>query len=288
MRIILTIVLTLTAANSFAAEGDWVFAPGDYTHDPYTGQRVTQFAPDAVAVYPFGRNYQRSGYRYSNSTLRIGNSVDRYSTVETWGNGAVALGSTLMFQPYDDRGDDTVGPENFRRHRKRLHRDYHDIHPARIGPGAAVLPAGGGPGRRGSAAWAAVAQHDNYINGPSYGWGNRGYGPGFGGPGFVGPGYGRGPVGAWGPGGWGGPGWGPGFGWGAGAGAGVAASGYAGNHGRVQWDKDSGSVEWGLDRAYDRNAYGYSYGVPWNGGWGRGGGHRGRPRSGGGGRGGRP
>ena len=112
-------------------EGKWTllyFYPADFTHDPYSGQRVTQFAPDPTAHYLHGTGYKRSGFRHSNSTLRIGNSTDRYTTVETWGNGAFALGSTLLFQPYDDFGVDTVGPADARRHIRRLHRDEHLTH----------------------------------------------------------------------------------------------------------------------------------------------------------------
>ena len=260
MRIFLAIVMTLTAANSFAVEGDWVFAPGDYTHDPDTGQRVTQFAPDAVAYYPFGRNYQRSGFRYNNSTLRIGNAVNRYTTVETWGNGAVALGATLLFQPYDDRGDDTYGPADYRRNRKRLHRDYHDVHRdvrrdrAREG----LVP--------------TVRDHRRPayrdIVGPGLGGLGYGTGAGFGGLGYGGPGYGMGSGRGRGA---------AGYGMGYGGGAGFGASGYAANHGRVEWGKDSGSIEWGLDRGYQRNGYTYGYGMPWYGANGYRGGHRPRP-----------
>ncbi len=282
MRIFLTIVLTVSASTALAGEGDWIFYPGDYTHEPYTGKRVTQFAPDPVAYYAHGRNYQKSGYRYNNSTLRIGNSVDRYSTVETWGNGAVALGSTLLFQPYDNRWDDTVGPADFRRHARRVHRDYHDVHRGRGYHRHArdiddTDDDGDSDHRRGGHRHGRH-HRDHFYAVPGFGWNGPGW---WGGPGFgtvitpgVGPGYGPGyGPGGWGPGGWG---WGPG----AGFGTGFTAAGSASNVGRVQWDEkgDSGSVEWGLDRNFyrDGHAYGWGgWGVPWHGG----GGYRGhRPR----------
>jgi len=292
MRILLTIVVILTATNSLAGEGNWLFMPGDYTHDPYTGKRVTQFAPDPTAYYAFGRNYQKSGYRYNNSTLRIGNSADRYSTVETWGNGAVALGSTLLFQPYDERGDDTLGFDHYRRYRRRLHEDYHGVHRRGHHRHARDIDDqdddgdsrhgrrghGGGKGRSGK------GHRDHFVGGPGIGWGIPPYGPvypGFG-PGTPGFWPGNGAGYGWGGGGWGGGGWGAG-GWG-GWGGGFGAAGSTGNHGRIQWDKDAGSVEWGLDQDYFRSGYGYGWGGGWGDGWGGGrrghgghGGHRPRP-----------
>ena len=95
--------IALSAGPATAGEGDWMFFRGDFTHDPASGRRVAQFAPIPPVYYPYAGDYTRSGYRYTNSSLRVGESVDRYTRVETWGNGALALGSALLWDPVDYR-----------------------------------------------------------------------------------------------------------------------------------------------------------------------------------------
>lgn len=74
--------------TAVAANADWTFAPSYYSHDPATGERVAQFAPEDPAYAPVDPTYMRSGYRHNRTTLRgLGGSVDRLHTVETWGEG---------------------------------------------------------------------------------------------------------------------------------------------------------------------------------------------------------
>jgi len=71
-----------------AAEADWFFQPSKYSHDPYTGEPVEQFA---MKVQPYARevpNYVESGYRHTQSKIRgADGSADRTHVVQTWGAG---------------------------------------------------------------------------------------------------------------------------------------------------------------------------------------------------------
>lgn len=93
----------VAAAPGHAVEGDWIFKRGRFSHNPVTGVRVSQFAPLPPVPASYSGNYQQSGYRHTNSTLRLGGSVDRTHVVETWGNGGQAFASAWLWHPYDYR-----------------------------------------------------------------------------------------------------------------------------------------------------------------------------------------
>jgi hypothetical protein len=71
-----------------AAQASWIFAPSYYSHDPATGQRVAQFAPEEPAYAAVDPTFMRSGYRHNRTTLRgLDGTADRMHVVETWGEG---------------------------------------------------------------------------------------------------------------------------------------------------------------------------------------------------------
>ncbi len=63
---------------------DWTTAASTYTHND-SGQRVDQFAEGAGATVVERKDFQRSGFRHSRSTLQTGFSSDNYHSVEQWG-----------------------------------------------------------------------------------------------------------------------------------------------------------------------------------------------------------
>jgi len=84
----LAVALATAWTASVAAEGSWIFAPSYYSHDPSTGARVAQFAPEAVALAAVDPTYLRSGYRHNRVTIRgADGTADRLHMVETWGEG---------------------------------------------------------------------------------------------------------------------------------------------------------------------------------------------------------
>lgn len=68
-----------------ATAADWLTAPSYYTHDPQTGQRVTQYAEVGPFYYYYRPDFQRSGYRNYRSTIQTGNSADNMHIVEEYG-----------------------------------------------------------------------------------------------------------------------------------------------------------------------------------------------------------
>ena len=80
--------LAAVALAVSAVEGDWAFRASYYTHDPATGQRVTQYSPGATPYARIEPNYQQSAYRQQH--IRIGGGrggADNIHIVESWGNG---------------------------------------------------------------------------------------------------------------------------------------------------------------------------------------------------------
>ena len=69
-----------------AAAADWITAPSYYSHDPDTGQRVTQYSPIGP-FYTFARpDFQRSGYRHTRSSYSgraVGGQLSRGGRVGT-------------------------------------------------------------------------------------------------------------------------------------------------------------------------------------------------------------
>ena len=78
---------------------DWVTLPSRYTHEPYTGQRVWQFAhtPPVLHFPQHGRNV----YRHSRSSLQIGDSIDQYHSVDEYGHPVRPYGEwRFPFRPF--------------------------------------------------------------------------------------------------------------------------------------------------------------------------------------------
>ena len=86
------VAVTAVSAKAEAANSNWVFRRGYYTHSPKTGLRVAQYAPlPAVAALPDVSRI-RSGYRRSRVTMRgPDGTVDDSYQVESWGNGRGGL-----------------------------------------------------------------------------------------------------------------------------------------------------------------------------------------------------
>ena len=60
----------LALLANFASAADWLTAPSYYTHDPSSGQRVTQYAEIGPYYYYHRSDYQRSSYRQFRSTIQ--------------------------------------------------------------------------------------------------------------------------------------------------------------------------------------------------------------------------
>jgi hypothetical protein len=93
--------LLLFLAASFATAADWLTAPSYYSHDPRTGERVTQYAQTGP-VYRYDRpDYLQSGYRQSTFNLQMGRSVDHMHIVEEWGRPVRPYGEwQYPYRPY--------------------------------------------------------------------------------------------------------------------------------------------------------------------------------------------
>jgi len=70
------------------AQASWIFRSSYYSHDPQTGERVSQYAkPEPSYSRVGGEGYLQSAYRHNATTLRAGDSADHVHVVETWGEG---------------------------------------------------------------------------------------------------------------------------------------------------------------------------------------------------------
>ena len=100
-RTALTAVFAGLALSHIAAGADWITAPSYYSHDPATGERVTQYSPIGP-FYTFARpDYQRSGYRNTRSSLQVGDSADNLHVVEEWGRPIRPYGEwRFPYRPY--------------------------------------------------------------------------------------------------------------------------------------------------------------------------------------------
>ena len=65
---------------------DWLTMPGPYSHDPVSGQRVSQYAQVEAPKVPVDPTFRSSGYTHLRSTLAYGQSADNYHRVESWGD----------------------------------------------------------------------------------------------------------------------------------------------------------------------------------------------------------
>lgn len=71
---------------SVTAAADWLTLRSTYTHDPVTGERVSQYAPIEPPTAPAVTNFRTSGYTHTRSSLNYGQSADNYHRVERWGD----------------------------------------------------------------------------------------------------------------------------------------------------------------------------------------------------------
>lgn len=96
------LVVSLVAINvSLASAADWITAPSYYSHDPQTGERITQYAQNAAVYHQERPDYQQSGFRYTRSSLQMGRSIDHLALTEEWGNPVRPYGEwRYPYRPY--------------------------------------------------------------------------------------------------------------------------------------------------------------------------------------------
>lgn len=88
---LLILLLTITATTT-SAHADWVFAPSHFTHNPYTGTRVTQFAqPAPVEPLPDPRNTVSRYWRTRTNLRGVDGSVDTIYDVRSFGTAQGAF-----------------------------------------------------------------------------------------------------------------------------------------------------------------------------------------------------
>jgi hypothetical protein len=84
-----------------ANAADWLSAPSTYTHDPQTGERVSQYAPVAPVFVQTRPDYLKSGYRHNRSSIYSGDGADNQHIVEQWGRPVRPYGEWLYpYRPY--------------------------------------------------------------------------------------------------------------------------------------------------------------------------------------------
>lgn len=99
--------------GSALAGADWITAPSYYTHDPMSGERVTQYSPIGPFYSYSQPGFTRSGYRNSRSSLQVGTSADHYHTTEQWGPPVQPYGEwRFPFRPHSVPFDQW-GPQFF-------------------------------------------------------------------------------------------------------------------------------------------------------------------------------
>lgn len=76
--------LWLLAASAVWGQS-WVTSPSYFTHDPQTGQRVSQYAEKAPSMLHTNPNRTQSGMRHVRVSLQAGNSASHTHVVEQWG-----------------------------------------------------------------------------------------------------------------------------------------------------------------------------------------------------------
>ncbi len=79
------VLLAASMTVSTATAADWLTMPSQFSHDPVTGMRVSQFAPAVTPSAPLAADYRTSGFSHTRSTLNYGQSADNYYRVNTWG-----------------------------------------------------------------------------------------------------------------------------------------------------------------------------------------------------------
>ncbi|HTN75128.1 MAG TPA: hypothetical protein VL096_07775 [Pirellulaceae bacterium] len=99
----LTALILGVVCASVATAADWITAPGEFTNDPRTGERVNQYTPiGPVYSYNTRADYRTSGFRYTQDSLQFGrNSFDRLHLVEEWGQPVRPYGEwQYPYRPY--------------------------------------------------------------------------------------------------------------------------------------------------------------------------------------------
>jgi len=80
---------------------DWIVAPSYFTHDPESGQRVTQYTPIGPVYAAYDPTYVKSGFRHSRSSLKVGNFSDHMFVVEEYGRPVRPFGEwQFPYRPY--------------------------------------------------------------------------------------------------------------------------------------------------------------------------------------------
>lgn len=88
-------------SSTQAAANDWLTLPSQYTHDPATGLRISQYAAVANPTAPMAVDFRTSGYTHTRSTLNYGQSADNYHRVEQWGEPVRPYGEwRFPYRPY--------------------------------------------------------------------------------------------------------------------------------------------------------------------------------------------
>lgn len=132
-----------------ASAGDWITEPSYYTHDPNSGERVTQYSPiGPFYTYPQS-SFVRSGYRNTRSSLQVGTSADHYHTTEQWGAPVQPYGEWQFpyrpySVPYDAWGPQLFGGVPFGRFPQGFGTGYGGGFPGSGFPGGGLLPPGQG------------------------------------------------------------------------------------------------------------------------------------------------
>lgn len=100
-RLLLVAGLAAAVSAGLASGADWITAPSYYTHDPQTGERVSQYSPIGP-FYTYPRpDYVQSGYRHMRSSIQVGRSADHMHIVEEWGRPVRPYGEwRFPFRPY--------------------------------------------------------------------------------------------------------------------------------------------------------------------------------------------
>jgi len=94
-------ILFVCSLLSPATATPWINQQGVFSHNPATGERVTQYAPTPPVYGPQRADYARSGYRQTRSTLRGRTGTDNYHIVEEWGRPVRPYGEWLRpYRPY--------------------------------------------------------------------------------------------------------------------------------------------------------------------------------------------
>ena len=95
------VFLTVIALSPLAEAADWLTMPSRYSHNPSTGQRVTQYTKIQAPSVPQPSNFRTSGYTHTRSSLNYGQSADNYHRVEQWGDPVRPYGEwRFPYRPY--------------------------------------------------------------------------------------------------------------------------------------------------------------------------------------------